>query len=280
MCYNEIMIDRIPSDSGTEEAHSSEWIVENYFRKRLEHSLSKDLPENELIRRYEQERASEKKQKQGCPRELTPLESFTASLDTPASIGNLYTPYKNALGEYSSRRAGVSERIQAARIIHSDEPKTAFLKEDDPNIGWKFHLNVVPSSVKQVSDYLIEQGYEHKYLNGGEAEDGKVFTVYIGDYSLAQKLALKLSQDLQGLLSKPEVETEIELASGVVGRFVGPNIDFYSYGTSGFSLLSRYFNQFHFEQNPERKSVLQREAEIESFKRLKEMYGKYFFSED
>ena len=136
--------------------------------------------------------------------------------------------YEKILAEYSqSRREDVETLNQAS-------PESGKVDFEDVNIGWKFHLNVSIENVVAVSEYLIREGYIHKYLTGGESQYGKVFTVYIGSHALAKKLAQKISQDLKDKLAKPDVGNEVEFETGVVGRFVAKVPGFNNYGTAGF----------------------------------------------
>lgn len=168
------------------------------------------------------------------------------------------------------------------------EIKNDFVEAEDPNIGWKFHLNVKPENVDFVSDYLIKNGYDHKYLSGGEIEEGKIFTMYVGSYNMAKRLAQGLSHDLYIYLCKPGENQEVEFAAGVVGRFVASKYlknNFNKYGTCGFSLKEDDLKQLHrlifFHKNKpdleEKKKKFIQDAEEKAYKELQEIYGDYFF---
>jgi hypothetical protein len=83
---------------------------------------------------------------------------------------------------------------------------------EEANIGWKIHLNVCPENTKAVSEYLISQEYYHKYFGGGEIEDGKIFTVYIGSYLLTEKLAREIYHDIYWILARSRIPGELEFA--------------------------------------------------------------------
>jgi hypothetical protein len=109
-------------------------------------------------------------------------------------------------------------------------------------VGWKFHLNAPPASVREVSGYLRRSRYNHKFLKGGEVEHGKIFTVYIGSRGLAEQEGARISTDLRAWLARPVDELEAEFAPGVVARFRdnhcrtdGPR--FAQYGSAGISYL-------------------------------------------
>lgn len=156
--------------------------------------------------------------------------------------------------------------------------------ERNPNLGWKFHLNVIPENVIAVSEYLKESQFNHKYFSGGELEDGKVFTLYIGSHDLAKKLAKELSRDLQGKLARPNNHHEIEFASGVIGRFRGDKKYFTSYGPYGFSLREDYrispaaLSGLTGDAREAKYNEIAQQPALFSLRKLKNDYGKYFFS--
>lgn len=178
-------------------------------------------------------------------------------------------------------RAKLSITTDGYKILGREiaQEKINFKDPNDPNIGWKIHLNVAPENVAAVADYLIEEGYFHKYLQGGEVEDGKIFTVYIGSQDLTASLAKEISQDIGSYLAKPLAHDEIEFAPGIVGRFVGPTNEFRQYGYHGMSSLNNdpdaiavVFNPL----SPSEKESLQKNIATRSFDALKTKYGDYF----
>ncbi len=222
-------------------------IIEKEFREKTAHPLSQELPEN--------------------PYELTdPLG---------AEYGKILEQYY-----MNPRDAKWSE------VIEDVTPKTDYLDEDNASIGWKFHLNVTQENVVAVSKYMKKHGYDHKYLYGGEPEDGKIFTVYIGSFAAAERLSKVLSDELKDHLARPSIRnrSEIEFAPGIVGRFSGIQRIFNQYGTSGFTLLqkdSTHLSRIRRWQKgstkPEEYERLKQQAEIRAFKKLQEDYGEYFF---
>ena len=178
--------------------------------------------------------------------------------------------YTNVLPEYG------------ASTHQSSEDKTEFLDDKNPNLGWKLHLNVSPKNVIEVSRYLVENGYDHKYLSGGEHDDGKIFTIYIGSRQKTEELASKLSNDLRPHLAKPVHHNEIEFATGVIGRFCAAfrGGEFRKYGTSGMDTLRSAFDEHIgvLMMPPSRAKYKEtlRELERKSFKRLNELYDTYF----
>jgi len=163
-----------------------------------------------------------------------------------------------------------------------------------PNIGWKLHLNVAPQDVPQVSYHLLKNGYDHKYLSGGNIDDGKIFTLYIGSYLKVSAQSVELSNSLLPFLCRPKAFGEIEFAPGIIGRFrARQNVNdtdhsFNSYGTCGFSLLEEPMRVLHQlrqqsrrdPNNSEKQRILeeyQKKAEEESFFELLRVYGDYFY---
>ena len=142
--------------------------------------------------------------------------------------------------------------------------------------GWKVHLNVAPEHVAAVSEYLKAHFYNHKYLQGGEPGDGKVFTVYFGAKSMMDKWAQKLGRDLESQLSAPGAHDETEVARGVVARFTvdekeprGGN-EFSRYGAYGLSFL-RDSKPLYEASRDEQIADARR-----TYTRLDELYGTYF----
>lgn len=182
--------------------------------------------------------------------------------------------------DYEKELKGYAARLGEANEYNEKNPKeqkTDFIDKENTNIGWKLHLNVEPRFVKNVSKYLKQNGYVHKFLSGGNPGEGKVFTVYIGSFSLAKKLAKQLSNDLLSFISRPTAVGEIELASGIVGRFSGDKKIFSQYGTCGFSNLRQ--DQEAIVDLYWDNKFFRKMAEEKAFKKLRELYGDYFFSE-
>lgn len=87
------------------------------------------------------------------------------------------------------------------------------------NVGWKIHLNVLPQNVLEISDFLIQNGFHHKYFVGGDLKYGKVFTVYFGSWSKMLEQTNFISSSIGHLLVKPKAEEEIEIDIGITARF-------------------------------------------------------------
>ncbi len=157
--------------------------------------------------------------------------------------------------------------------------------DNNLNIGWKLHLNVLPEDVMVVSSFLKKLNVSHKYFRGGNTPDGKVFTVYIGSYEKTKEVSKLLSDNIRDLLCKPMDHAEIEFNAGVVGRFCGPKVEYRQYGSIGLSYLGKLFyrNQNNVERltgsfgfNARKKEIWQKET-IASFI---DKYGNYFFKDN
>jgi len=142
--------------------------------------------------------------------------------------------------------------------------------------GWKVHINVASENVRSVSEYLKNNYYNHKYLNGGEPGDGKVFTVYFGAKSVMDKWASQLSHDIDGQVSYPGSYDEAEVARGIVSRFTVAcdeqrgGSEFDRYGAYGLSFLKD-------AKRPWEATREEKIADAErTYKRLQELYGAYF----
>lgn len=197
----------------------------------------------------------------------------------PATQGeeNHYPAYNTVLKEYR----------HTDPVRNQDDPKWDFPK--DGNEAWKLHLNIRMEHVKIVSEYLIREGYYHKYLQGGEIEQGKIFTLYIGSHELAKRLSERLSQDLKEWLCLPLPKDEIELARGVVGRFnAGGDLNahggriFHQYGPDGFSLLYADVRDESTRKFDGRGSPTLKERTAwtrNALEAILNQYGSYFFQE-
>jgi hypothetical protein len=164
--------------------------------------------------------------------------------------------------------------------------KSDFRKNGKIIPHWKFHLNVEVSGVKRVSDYLKGHGFCHKYLSGGEPEEGKIFTVYVGSKNLAETSAVEISRGLGRLLTRPRYPMEIEFARGVIGRFdAHRDQDFSQYSSVlrgipelkddkwELSMLRRTSDPMGRARYEQKKEMAFQHA----YRQLAERYGTYFY---
>ncbi len=124
-------------------------------------------------------------------------------------LRELYAPYTAILPDYHTK----------------GDPKYEFWK-GDPGTGFKCHLNVTPDNVLSVSEFLKSHGYHHKYLSGGDVEDGKIFTVYLGGKNQSERIVREISDGIGDLLSEPMANVlkyEALYAPKIPGRFVMEN---------------------------------------------------------
>lgn len=105
---------------------------------------------------------------------------------------------------------------------HSITKKWEFI-HNDPNEGYKFHLNVKPENVRAVSAFLQLKDFTHKYLMQ-DIDDGKVFAVYCGSKSQTEEIVKIVAEsEIAHLLDQPKADQrgEVAYAPNIVGRFVG-----------------------------------------------------------
>ena len=164
---------------------------------------------------------------------------------------------------------------------HPDLTKFDFGKQGRVDLGWKGHLNLAPENSEEVSTYLRAHGYRHKFLAGGEPEDGKVFTIYFGARSVVNQWAPRISKDLDHVLAKPTDTEEVEFARGLVGRFAvrsGEGIHKYTpYGTCGLPLLKAGFRDRSRGTSYQEYVAGLSDGEIAKiYRELEEDFGSYF----
>ena len=209
-------------------------MLDKNFRAKCLHPLSQSLPVNTLckiLKSYIQQNA------------YTTMQEISKK-------------YENILEPYHSINHDKSKELK-----RNDEIKN--------NVWWKLHINVAPEHVVVVSNYLTKEWINHKYISWWEIEDGKIFTIYTGSYETTKKVAEMISHDIQKYLCKPEDNSEIEFAPGVIGRFryeslvTDPQKSF-PYGTCWFSVDRTL------------KSLWVKRMELISYRRLKTKFGKYF----
>jgi hypothetical protein len=217
-------------------------VLDEEFRNKCKHRRSQNLPENIIVNSAIQL----KKTIKDTPKQKKNGWDFSETLEEKE--------YKNLYSNYPEPYDTGWEKFKNTE------------KNDDIewNVGWKFHINVSPDNCLMVSSWLKDNNYCHKLLHGGEIEDGKIFTVYIGSYELSKKLAKEVSQGVGKFISKPVDITEIEFEEGIIGRFDYGYNHGKAYGTCGFSL------------NPDYKSLPRREQELKSYRELKSKFGNYF----
>lgn len=190
---------------------------------------------------------------------------------------------KNPILKKSNNEAELqNEYIETlAEYRHEEEFSPSKCDIRKGGAGHKFHLNVAPENAKAISEYLIKNGYCHKFLSGGEVLNGKIFTIYIGSRDLANKLAQELSMDLQGYLNKPITEEEIEYAPNVIGRFTGDIDEFQQYGLGlrGITIHRDWADKLTWCPEEERRRILPL-ALRDSYNALANRYGSYFYGSD
>ncbi len=236
----------------------------------------------------------------GSERTSTPLRAFGSwekgkhvSVDDLVTRTELYESSKSLLenqatdeAEYARVLPEYSYHEEAAEYAHAYPQEAKYNFAVSPYIGWKVHLDVTPKNVQAVSEYLKKNGYSHKYLFGGVGTEGKAFTIYFGAKPMMDKWGQALSKDLAGLLCKPKSSDETEIAAGIVGRFVDEPqgrtkesqiAEFSKYGWYGMPIRIQYVRDKNHGKMDFASPLLNRkEAAIDAYERLSELYGSYF----
>lgn len=145
--------------------------------------------------------------------------------------------------------------IMPEYMYNGDPEKYKFV---DKYFGWKIHLNAQPEKVKEVSRFLKEHGYTHKYLSteNDETESGKIFTVYFGPKQLAEESIRDISDNIGDVLSPPiDTVGEQLVAPNIVARFdTDPNsarfkIPFTKHGYYHGIPLLNYYNDENLDES-------------------------------
>lgn len=174
----------------------------------------------------------------------------------------------------------IRKRYADVMIDYQDVPphtdKTDYAARG-PNIGHKLHLNIQTSSALEAARYLRAHQYHHKFASGGDLEEGKTFTVYVGSQKLAFALARELSLELGPILSRPKALDDVEYAPNVVGRFSTSNGKYSKYGVGvrGMSVLGNLAG-LRWAADADAKKKLLAQTFVSSYEALANEYGEYF----
>ncbi|MBI2140469.1 hypothetical protein HYU14_06085 [Candidatus Woesearchaeota archaeon] len=269
------------------------------FRKKIEVPAPFEIPpipsEGLSPKPKEPEILIAERKKRRDPEIVNEVEIMRKKCDHPLSKGLPENPIIIDIVNRKITLDKADELYTSEMKGYSLHPKSNKKTDIGAATGWKFHLNVTPKNVKEVSGYLTSKEYYHKFLSGGEIEDGKIFTVYIGSRDKAEEEAQNLSKDLAQYLSMPVEHGEIEFAPGVVGRFDASNarMTFHQYGGFGLVWLLEDLDNLKYlfyepsekkTPPPSERTAEQKKLEDEfkgymayrSFIKLKEYYGDYF----
>jgi len=172
-------------------------------------------------------------------------------------LDDLYRPYRSELPEYMDQGNGRWREDHTEGIS-----------------GWKFHLNVEPNNVKEVSNLLKDKGFKHKYLKGGEVDSGKIFTVYTGSKRMTERGVRMISDNLGHLLATPKAGGEVPFAPNIVGRFEGNEAEYANKVSKDGIVLTKL------RALSTLKDMKIKDEDVEfSRKQLLSDYGKYFGGE-
>ena len=119
--------------------------------------------------------------------------------------------------EFSGKPFRLKENGKKIYTLNSE--KFDFNFSNDYNLGWKIHLNISHTDIRKVMIFLIQSGYLHKLFSGGELEDGKVFTIYFGNWDTMIRESKVIQKKIGDSLKRPKDFSEIEIERGIVGRF-------------------------------------------------------------
>lgn len=186
----------------------------------------------------------------------------------------LYSPYP----EY--------EYKNEAKQYAIDNPNDAKISEGFAiDTGWKIHFTPYPPEhVVKISQYLIENGYCHKFLSGGSPGEGKAFTVYLGSRQMLEKWVKELESTLGDMLLPAMAEEEEEVSPHISARFTsvdrGQDGDplFHQYGVHGMSAVYKTIKKrvtVDKSRSPF-SSVERKELSEEAYDELSKRYGSYF----
>ena len=207
--------------------------------------------------------------------DLETASLFPNSQHLPSNPFTSASPTPDMNDQYEAQLKSYEWHIQPDR----DQTNSKAMLPYGAQCGWKIHINATPTNVVAISNYLKTNNYEHKYLSGGDASDGKVFTIYLGSMQKMQQWAPVLSNDLRGHLAAPGASDETEVAPGLSARFdVGSTrgTGFHRYGYCGVP-LQRSSSPTGDAQILLRGSRSEKVAAVRSaFESLREEYGSYF----
>lgn len=207
--------------------------------------------------------------------EVTALDDLIAQTVVAESLENIDDqPYKQ-YPEYSY----AEEAVQYAREHPEDTKITAGF---NPNTGWKIHFSPNLENVAEISNYLKENGYYHKYLSGGWPSEGKAFTVYLGSRQMMEKWTTELERDFSGKLLPALAENEETVTPHISARFTSVDKDetgqnlFHQYGVHGMSACYATIAKRAKERLPYPTGEEAVGIATEAYDELTKRYGSYF----
>jgi len=176
-------------------------------------------------------------------------------------------------GEYSRKQQLELARPYLSELdeyVESGNGKWKDHHKDGVKGGWKFHLNVEPHNVIEVSKFLKDKGFNHKYLSGGEVDSGKIFTVSTGSKKMTERSVRLISDNVGNLLAEPKARGEALFAPNITGRFEGSGDKFHNKACKDGIVIAREKMKFFDEPKFDDEDVEY------SRKELLDIYGRYF----
>jgi hypothetical protein len=209
---------------------------------------------------------------------------------------------ENKLVEDSQENYSIYRTASGEEHSSPDYPpgdKQDFADPNNPNLGWKIHLNIDSTNTAEVIRYLRKNRYEYKFFSGGAISDGKVFTLYVGSFKKVKELSQFISNDLKDKLCRPRAIGDIEFAPGVVARFTPAEYDgelrkkkadifsknFYFSGMHTlradddelWDIIGKYNYNFKDPGLVAEMEAKRPAMELRAYMKLREMYGDYFY---
>jgi len=150
------------------------------------------------------------------------------------------------------------------------------------NTGWKVHFTPNVDFVPEISSYLKANGYDHKYLYGGEPSDGKAYTVYFGSRQMMEKWVTELEGEFEDKLLPALAENEEAVTPHFSARFTSVDKDetgtslFHQYGVHGMSACHSTMNKRARERLGYPTGAEADDVALEAYNELSKRYGSYF----
>ncbi len=122
-------------------------------------------------------------------------------------------------------------------------------------LGWKIHLNLSDDPkdplTESVARFTTDERYAYKVGQGGEQEEGKGMTIYIGDRDTLNEFAQKLDKAFgnqlrpaMGQVMHDDMQIEGNVwARFEVGGLVTPQGELHQYGYHGISFLVKDYSR-------------------------------------
>ena len=217
--------------------------------------------------------------------------SFTQNLhalQTLLATGNAVITHTQDKGIWNKEFPRILMKVRTKLSPNTDTKQQIDVKNDaeqhgyNKHTGWKFHLSVSKKNRAKVNKYLTDNGFDFKEGNNG-GQTGKDFTIYIGSYLLASKLAKQIETDIGKLLKinkktdASKDDTSFSTSNKILARFdTYNNKKYHQYGKNGIPVLNKdaslFFGLFQNQTTQEEKNKLLQKARIALQKEYKAFF--------